>query len=131
LLRSIRSPLYITSVIADYNLKDYPVSSKLVLQVLVTYMKKIFSKEDLASWKWLFSILGPQSGFWNLRKDSNLDIKSMEAIFKDFLQLVGVSMSDVTMEYYHILTKKTWTPIRSIGDLWFDFKKMINLCLRP
>jgi hypothetical protein len=49
LLRSIRSPLFITSVIADYNKKEYNSILKLELQVLFKIMKNIFSKEGMSS----------------------------------------------------------------------------------
>jgi len=130
LLRSIRSPLFITSVIADYRLKQFPDSLKLELQVLTTFLGKLFNKEKFSQWKWLFSILGPQSGFWNLT-ESNLDVKSMEALFKEFLSEVGVPMTEVSMKYYFILTKRTWTPMRSISGLWFNFLKILSLIFRP
>jgi len=131
LLRSIRSPLFITSVIADYRLKQFPDVLKLELQVLSKFLSKIFSKEDKAQWKWLFSILGPQSGFWNL-SESNLDVKSMEALFKEFLDSqIKVSMPEVSMKYYFILTKKTWTPIKTISGLWGNFLKILSLIFRP
>lgn len=63
IMRSIRNPLFITSVMADYYKKDYNSILKLELSVLTTLLMKIFDKEGLQQWKWLFSILGPQGGF--------------------------------------------------------------------
>lgn len=51
LLRSIRSPLFITAVIADYNKKEFNSILKLELQVLIKILNKIFGKEGLNSWK--------------------------------------------------------------------------------
>jgi hypothetical protein len=48
ILRSIRSPLYITAVIADYNKKEYNSILKLELSVLIKILRKIFDKEDLS-----------------------------------------------------------------------------------
>jgi hypothetical protein len=56
----------------------------------------------------------------------------MELLFKEFLDTqIKVSMSDVTMKYYFILTKRTWTPIKTISGLWGNFLKILSLIFRP
>jgi hypothetical protein len=80
---------------------------KLELSVLTTILSKLFKKEGLPSYKWLFSILGPQGGFWRLSSD-NLDIKSKEILFREALDLIGgISFTDVTEYYYSKLTKSS------------------------
>jgi len=130
LLRSIRSPLFITSVIADYNKKEYNSILKLELQVLFKIMRSIFSKEGMPAWKWIFSIIGPQGGFWRL-SSTNLDVKSMETLFKEFLSQIGVSFTDVTDFYYKKLVKSSWTSVRSLSDLMNSYLKLFYFILKP
>jgi hypothetical protein len=130
LMRSIRNPLFITAVLTDYNKKDYNSILQLELSVLIKIMEKIFDKEGLQQWKWLFSILGPQGGFWRLGKD-NLDVKSMEVLFREFLIHVGVPFTAVTDFYYYKLIKSSWTPLRSFRDLWISYWKLFKFLLRP
>jgi len=84
----------------------------------------------MQQWKWLFSILGPQGGFWRLGKD-NLDVKSMENLFREFLTHVGVPFTAVTDFYYDKLVKSSWTPLRSFRDLWISYWKLFRFMLRP
>jgi len=51
ILQSIRNPLFITSVIADYNKKEYDSILKLELSVLSKWLSKLFNKNDLSSAK--------------------------------------------------------------------------------
>lgn len=130
LLRAIRSPLYITAVIADYNKKEFNSILKLELSVLTKILNKIFDKEGLNQWKWLFSIMGPQGGFWRL-SSSNLDVKSMEGLFREFLTQVGVPFASVTDFYYMKLVKSSWTTIRSISDLVNSYRKLFYFVRFP
>lgn len=130
LLRSIRSPLFITAVIADYNKKEFNSILKLELQVLIKILNKLFEKRDFNSWKWLFSILGPQGGFWRL-SSSNLDVKSMEGLFKEFLSTIGVSFTSVTDYYYLVLVKNSWVTSRSLRDLCYSYFKLFRFILAP
>jgi hypothetical protein len=75
----------------------------LELKVLTKLLEHSFNKKGMAQWAWLFGILGPQSGFWNLSKD-NLDVKSMETLFKEFLQSIGLNFVGVTTYYYNKFT---------------------------
>lgn len=131
ILRSIRNPLYITSVIADYNFKEYNSILKLELSVLIKLLDKIHNKVGLAQWKWLFSIIGPQGGFWRL-SSNNLDVKSMEYLFKEFLSLYPkVPFTSVTEYYYNTLVKKSWTPTRSFTDLFKSYSKLFKFIIFP
>ena len=47
LLRAIRSPLFITAVIADYNKKEFNSILKLELQVLTKVLSRLFNKNNL------------------------------------------------------------------------------------
>jgi hypothetical protein len=47
LLRAIRSPLFITAVIADYNKKEFNSILKLELQVLTKILSRLFDKNGL------------------------------------------------------------------------------------
>lgn len=51
ILQAIRNPLFITSVIADYNKKEYDSILKLELSVLSKWLSKLFNKNDLTSAK--------------------------------------------------------------------------------
>jgi hypothetical protein len=50
-LRSSRSPLFITSLLADYNKKDFHSILKLELSVLIIMFDKLFQKRGLSSYK--------------------------------------------------------------------------------
>lgn len=130
LMRAIRNPLFITAVLTDYNKKDYNSILQLELSVLTTILTKLFDKEGLQQWKWLFSILGPQGGFWRLGKE-NLNVKLTENLFNEFLSLVGVPMLSVTNFYYSKLAKSSWTPMRSFRDLWGSYVKLFKFILKP
>jgi len=51
IMQAIRNPLFITSVIADYNKKEYNSILKLELSVLSKWLSKLFNKNDLSSAK--------------------------------------------------------------------------------
>lgn len=51
MMQAIRNPLFITSVIADYNKKEYDSILKLELSVLSKWLRKLFDKNDLSQAK--------------------------------------------------------------------------------
>nr|UPW42138.1 MAG: putative RNA dependent RNA polymerase [Xinjiang mito-like virus 46] len=131
ILRTSRSPLFITSLLADYNKKDFHSILKLELSVLTTLLDKLFDKKGLSSYKWLFSILGPQGGFWRLSSD-NLDVKSKEFLFREVIdQIGGFSFTDVTEFYYSKLTKSSWTSYSSLRELIISYWKLFLFILAP
>lgn len=45
----------------------------------------------------------------------------MEGLFREFLEHVGVPFTAVTDFYYEKLIKSSWTPLRSLRDLWISY----------
>lgn len=110
LLQTLRSPAFIPTLISDMKKKEYFKFYNLELKVLTNLLDH-FNKKGMNQWAWLFGILGPQSGFWNLTKD-NLDVKSMETLFREALNLMCLNLSSVNEVYYTKLTngqfRVTW-----------------------
>jgi len=55
----------------------------------------------------------------------------MEVLFKRFLEPYGISMVDVSMFYYKTLTRKSFLPLKSLSDLWSQYKKILFFITRP
>lgn len=99
-LRASRDPIYIVPLINDYINKGYWIILNTTLSNLTKLLESTHSMSVAQSNKWLFSILGPQSGFWSY-SESNAGYAAWQVLFEEFLSLrVGISLTDVTRWYY-------------------------------
>lgn len=116
LLRSSRDPVFIPALINDFINKGYwPILNT----ELSTFTKLLEShnKIDMGQWKWLFSILGPQSGFWSHFSGNEVGPRPFQLLFKEFLETIGVNFSDVLDLYKAKLSRKSHLSVRSLLDL--------------
>jgi hypothetical protein len=71
----------------------------------------------VGSYKWLFSILGPQSGFWSYFNKNEVGPRPFQLLFKEFLLTVGVDFGDV-LDFYKVkLSRRSHLTSRSLLDL--------------
>jgi len=116
LLRSSRDPVFIPALVNDFINKGYwPILNT----ELSTFTKLLEShnKIGMSSWKWLFSILGPQSGFWSHFSGNEVGPRPFQLLFKEFLETIGVNFSDVLDLYKVKLSRKSHLSRRSLLDL--------------
>lgn len=132
ILRSIRKPIFFVSVLKDYLKKECNQILKLELSVLINYLEKLFGKtNNFNKWKWLFSMTGPQSGFWNTSKD-NPNVYLWKVLFDEVLKLVGgVRFEEVTEFYFYKIKSSTKLTHKSIRDLALSYFKLFNFIRYP
>jgi hypothetical protein len=116
LLRSSRDPVFIPALINDFINKGYWPILNTELSTF-TKLLEAHNKIGMASWKWMFSILGPQSGFWSHFSGNEVGPRPFQLLFKEFLETIGVNFSDV-LDFYKVkLSRKSHLSVRSLLDL--------------
>lgn len=106
-LRSMRNPIFLVSLIKDMRNKAiFTENFQLVLSSLYKFYHVIFEKSEMASNKYIFGTIGPQSGFWNLSVD-NLGIKPIEDLFREFLSKLDLDMVTVNKAFASRIIKKS------------------------
>jgi hypothetical protein len=94
LLQSSRDLIFIPALLNDcinegsWTILNMELST---LSNLLEHHRKI----GVASYKWKFSILGPQSGFWSHFNGNEVGHRPFQLLFKEFLTTVGVRFEDV------------------------------------
>lgn len=116
LLRSSRDPIFIPALLNDCINKGYWTILKLELSTLTDILSH-HDKVGVRSYKWLFSILGPQSGFWSHFNGNEVGPRPIQLLFEEFLLSVGVRFEDVCDYYYHKLSRRSHLTLRSLLDL--------------
>jgi len=116
MLRSSRDPIFIPALLNDCINKGYWTILNLELSTLTDLLKH-HQKTGVGSYKWLFSILGPQSGFWSHFNGNEVGPRPFQLLFKEFLTTVGVRFEDVCDYYYHKLSRRSHLTLRSLLDL--------------
>ncbi|QDW65417.1 putative RNA-dependent RNA polymerase [Rhizoctonia solani mitovirus 27] len=116
LLRSSRDPIFIPSLLNDCINKGYWNILNMELSTLTDLLAH-HSKIGVGAYKWLFSILGPQSGFWSHFNNNEVGPRPFQLMFKEFLLSVGVRFEDVCDYYYHKLSRRSHLTLRSLLDL--------------
>nr|UPW42085.1 MAG: putative RNA dependent RNA polymerase [Guangdong mito-like virus 9] len=145
LLRSIRTPYYLSSLIADYFDKGYSSILKLELSTLAILLCEIFGKKKLQLYKWLLSILGPQSGLWskgfdnpeklNYKNFNTIDIiinnNSVEYQFLQLCKVIGVPRSKVMDWYINKFTKASRITFPSILAAFKVYVEVLKFIFYP
>jgi hypothetical protein len=116
LLRASRDPVFIPAMINDFINKGYWPILNTELSTF-TKLLEAHNKIGMGSWKWLFSILGPQSGFWSHFSGNEVGPRPFQLLFKEFLETIGVNFSDVLDLYKVKLSRKSHLSVRSLLDL--------------
>jgi len=130
-LRASRDPIYIVPLINDYINKGYWIILNTTLSNLTTLLESTHSMSVAQSNKWLFSILGPQSGFWSY-SESNAGYAAWQVLFEQFLSLrVGISLTDVTRWYYKVLWNKSSYPLSSVIELGEGYLRIGRFSQKP
>jgi len=130
LLRSSRDPVFIPALINDFINKGYwPILNT----ELSTFTKLLesHSKYGMRQWKWLFSILGPQSGFWSHFSGNEVGPRPFQLLFKEFLETIGVNFSDVLDLYKVKLSRKSHLSVRSLLDLGHSSLHVLSYSKSP
>jgi hypothetical protein len=116
LLRSSRDPIFIPALLNDCINKGYWPILNLELSTLTNLLEH-HRKTGVGSYKWLFSILGPQSGFWSYFNKNEVGPRPFQLLFKEFLLTVGVDFGDV-LDFYKVkLSRRSHLTSRSLLDL--------------
>lgn len=130
-LRAARDPIYIVPLINDYINKGYWIILNTTLSNLTHLLESTHSMSVAQSNKWLFSILGPQSGFWTY-SESNAGYAAWQVLFEEFLKLrVGISLTDVTRWYYKVLWNKSSYPLSSVIELGEGYLRIGRFSQKP
>jgi hypothetical protein len=116
LLRSSRDPIFIPALLNDCINKGFWTILNMELSTLSNLLEH-HRKIGVASYKWIFSILGPQSGFWSHFNGNEVGPRPFQLLFKEFLTTVGVRFEDVCDFYYHKLSRRSHLTLRSLLDL--------------
>nr|UJQ92563.1 MAG: putative RNA-dependent RNA polymerase [Mitoviridae sp.] len=130
LLRSSRDPIFIPALVNDFINKGYwPILNT----ELSTFTKLLEShaKFGMSQWKWLFSILGPQSGFWSHFSGNEVGPRPFQLLFKEFLETIGVNFSDVLDLYKIKLSRKSHLSVRSLLDLGHSSLAVLSYSKSP
>jgi len=131
ILRASRNPIYIVPLINDYINKGYWIILNTTLSNLITLLESTHSMSVAQSTKWLFSILGPQSGFWSY-SESNAGYAAWQVLFEQFLDLrVGIRLTDVTQWYYKVLWNKASYPLSSVIELGEGYLRVGRFSQKP
>lgn len=131
ILRSARDPIYIVPLINDYLNKGYWIILNTTLSNITKLLESTHSMSVAQSTKWLFSILGPQSGFWSY-SESNAGYAAWQVLFEEFLNLrVGISLTDVTRWYYKVLWNKSSYPLSSVIELGEGYLRIGRFSQKP
>nr|QDH91353.1 MAG: hypothetical protein H2Bulk3512489_000003 [Mitovirus sp.] len=105
ILSAARDLIYIAPLINDYINKGYWIILNTTLPNLTKLLESTHSMSVAQSNKWLFSILGPQSGFWSY-SESNAGYVAWQVLFEEFLDqdwgLNLLTLPDGTIKYYGI-----------------------------
>nr|WAY16596.1 putative RNA-dependent RNA polymerase [Rhizoctonia solani mitovirus 63-MNR] len=116
LLRSSRDPIFIPALLNDCINKGFWTILNIEVSVL-TKLLEHHRKIGAGSYKWLFSILGPQSGFWSHFNNNEVGPRPFQLMFKEFLLTVGVDFGDV-LDFYKVkLSRRSHLTVRSLLDL--------------
>jgi hypothetical protein len=83
LLRAVRDPVFIPALLNDYINKGFWNILNTELSTL-TKLLESHNKIGMASVKWLFSILGPQSGFWSHFSGNEVGLRPFQLLFEEF-----------------------------------------------
>jgi hypothetical protein len=130
-LRASRNPIYIVPLINDYINKGYWIILNTTLSNLIFLLERTHSMSVAQSNKWLFSILGPQSGFWSY-SESNAGYAAWQVLFEDFLnRRVGISLTDVTRWYYNVLWNMSSYPLSSVIELGEGYLRIGRFSQKP
>lgn len=116
LLRSIRDPIFIPALLNDCINKGFWTILNMELSTIIQMLEH-HRKFGVGSYKWIFSILGPQSGFWSHFNGNEVGPRPFQLLFEEFLTTVGVRFSDVCDYYYHKLSRRSHLTSRSLLDL--------------
>ncbi|AIT71973.1 RNA-dependent RNA polymerase [Rhizoctonia cerealis mitovirus] len=131
ILRAARDPIYIVPLINDYINKGYWIILNTTLSNITKLLESTHSMSVAQSTKWLFSILGPQSGFWSY-SESNAGYAAWQVLFEEFLRLrVGISLTDVTRWYYKVLWNKASYPLSSVIELGEGYLRIGRFSQKP
>lgn len=131
ILRASRDPIYIVPLINDYLNKGYWIILNTTLSNLTNLLESTHSMSVAQSNKWLFSILGPQSGFWTY-SESNAGYAAWQVLFEEFLNLrVGIRLTDVTRWYYKVLWNKSSYPLSSVIELGEGYLRVGKFSQKP
>jgi hypothetical protein len=116
LLRSSRDPIFIPALLNDCINKGFWNILNMELSTF-TLLLEHHRKTGVASYKWMFSILGPQSGFWSHFNKNEVGPRPFQLLFKEFLETVGVDFGDVLDYYKSKLSRRSHLTFRSLFDL--------------
>lgn len=131
ILRAARDPIYIVPLINDYINKGYWIILNTTLSNLTRLLESTHSMSVAQSNKWLFSILGPQSGFWSY-SESNAGYAAWQVLFEEFLsRRVGIKLTDVTRWYYKVLWNKSSYPLNSVLELGEGYLRVGKFSQKP
>jgi len=111
LLRSSRNPIFLPTLVTDMSLKDFYSILTPELLMFTNYLSSLFNKEGKAAVKWLFCLLGPQSGLWQ-RPEGYVPMKRHQILFESMLTYTGVAATRIDVQKYFeklILRKALFT----------------------
>jgi hypothetical protein len=137
IVNSIRSPLFLVSVLLDLNKKSFVYDN--MLNRCIKILASLYNKSAVSLYLYAFCILGPQGGLWPNPKDNNPDITplnvdganflSVKVAFEDLVQaILGIELPEVNAYYAWELQKLSAKP-QSLNRELFKILDELSLLL--
>lgn len=128
IVRSLRSPLFLVSVISDMIKKSFYTDIKVDLSYFKTFLQTFHTKNELSVMKILISIFGPQGGLWI----SSLDNRCLEQLEYTFDVILATSLGvdsnkffSFWIEKYENLSERQ-SPFSGIWEAWKSLLILFN-----
>lgn len=124
LKRASEHPEFLPTLITDYINKGFEAILNIELSTIPKVLDKTFNKKELTQIQWILSVLGPQSGLWNVNvwKGDQAKVIALEAFLISILpNWTSLEFFKITKYFVNDFVRSSNTVPSFISNAWRDF----------
>jgi hypothetical protein len=134
-LRASRDPIYIPALLKDFSSKGFAHTLTMELSIIRKLLERSFNKIGLNQAKYLYVILGPQSGLWNLSDNNDyigaLHPTAVQILFNEFITELGIEYVAVARLFCQVAQRHSIVSLIALKDCYRALRTFIKFIWKP